>query len=571
VAVHNSQIAAIFHQVADLLEIKGANRFRVRAYRQAAQTIKELPERAEDWVEQNKDFTKLSGIGKDLAAKIEEIIKTGGLKQLEKIKQDVPEELRKIMQMEGLGPKRTKQLYQQLKIKSLDDLAEAVSQGKIKDLEGFGQKTEENIKQALQKQGGEKRTLFYVAEEIIEPFLAYLKQEPGLEEAIVAGSYRRKKETVGDIDILALSKNSKKVIQRFVEYEDVKKVVNQGDTKATVILEIGMQVDLRVIAPKSKGAALLYFTGSREHNIRLRKLAMKKNLKVNEYGVFKNKKQVAGKSEQEIFNFLGLQDIPPELRENRGEIQAAKNKQLPELVTLKDLKGDLQMHTSDSDGKASIKEMALAAKQLGHQYIAVTDHTAYLGITQGLEEKGVEQQIKKIDQLNQKLEGITILKSLEVDILKDGKLDISNEILKKLNLVVCSIHSHFNLPLEEQTKRVLKAMDNPYFTIFSHPTGRIIQQREPIKLDLEKVFKKARKNNIVLEINSQPSRLDLKDNHIKRAKELGVKLVISTDAHSPQNLTYLKYGVNQARRGWLEPKDVINTLTLSDLKTFLKG
>ncbi len=570
-AVHNSEIAEIFEQVADLLDIQGANPFRIRAYRQAARTIRRLPERAEDWVKQNKDLTQLSGIGKDLAGKIKEIVKTNGLKQLEELKQEVPEGLRAIMQMEGLGPKRTKTLYQNLNIETLNDLRKAIEKDKIQELEGFGEKSQQNIKEALEKRksGGEKRTLLHIAEEVVEPLLEYIKKANALKEAIVAGSYRRKKETVGDIDILALTKNKKNVMDHFVSYEDIIKVVNKGETKSTVKLKTGMQVDLRAIAPESKGAALLYFTGSRDHNIKLRELALEKNLKVNEYGVFKGKKQVAGKSEKEIYDYLGLQFMPPEIREQRGEIEAAKNNNLPNLITKKDIKGDLQMHTTGSDGSNSIKEMALAAKKLGYEYIAITDHTAYIGITQGFEADEVQQQLDEIDQLNKELKDFTILKSLEVDIKKDGSLDMPDKVLKKLNLVVCSIHSHFRLSIKEQTQRVLKAMDNPYFSIWSHPSARIIQQRKPIDINFEKVFKKAKDRNIFIEINAQPSRLDLNALQAKNAKEMGLKMVISTDAHSTEELKYMQYGINQARRGWLEPKDVINTYSLKNLQKLL--
>lgn len=569
--VHNSQIAEIFEQKADLLDIQGANEYRIRAYRNAARTIRRLSGRLEEMVAQDKDLTELQGIGKDLAGKIEEIVKTGKLKQLEELKKNIPVGLLKMLDIEGLGPKRVKKLYQELNISSIADLQKAIETGSVQKLEGFGEKTAQNITKALKKkEDSEKRILLVEAEKLIEPLIDYLKEDKNINQVVIAGSYRRKKETIGDFDILVTSNQGKKVIERFVNYEEVVEIISQGETKSSVKLAYGMQVDLRVVKEKSFGAALVYFTGSKAHNIRLRNLAIKKGYKVSEYGVFKNDQQVAGKTEKEVYNFFNLDYIPPELRVDRGEIRAAKKGHLPNLIKLKDIKGDLQMHTTDSDGNNSILEMAKEAKKLGHEYIAITDHSAYLGITQGLNNKELKNQIEKIDKLNAELEGIKILKSIEVDILEDGSLDMKDSVLSQLDIVTASVHIKFGLSAKKQTARIIKAMDNPRVNIIGHLTGRVIGQREPYKLEMERLLIAAKKRNCVLEINAYPTRLDLNDLYAKAAREIGVKMAINTDAHSKEELSYLRYGVFQAQRGWLEASDVINTRPLEELKELIK-
>lgn len=569
--IYNSEIADIFNEIADLLEIQGESQFRVRAYREAARTVLRSPKQFQQRVAAGEDLTKLPGIGSSLAAKIEEIVKTGELKQLKKLHQQVPEGLLELLNIDDLGPKRVRLLYEKLGIKSIKDLKKAAEKGRIQKLYGFGEKITQSILADLRaKKGKQKRTYLKVAEEVVTPLVAYLRQNKEIEKVVVAGSYRRKRETVHDVDILAISSQGRKICEYFADYEEVKEIVAVGDTRSTVILRTGLQADLRVVPRKSYGAALLYFTGSKAHNIELRHLAIDKGFKVNEYGVFKGTKYIVGETEEEIYKLFNLDYIPPELREARGEIQAARLGKLPKLIKLSHLRGDLQMHTKDSDGENTIEEMAEAAKQLGREYIAISDHSSYMGITQGLSEKEALNQMKKIDKLNQKLQGITILKSMEVDILEDGRLSMSDKILKQLDLVICSIHTKQRLPGEKQTERLLTAMNNPYFTILAHPSGRLINQRPPMELDMEKVMKKAKQKGIILEINAQPSRLDLDEIHAKMAKDLGVKLVISTDAHSTEELNYLKYGVYQARRGWIEKRDVINTRSLQELKKLLK-
>ncbi len=569
---YNSEIAEKFQRMADLLEIKGANRYRVRAYRRGAQTISRLSTNIEDMIKEEKDLTELPGIGEELARKIKEIIQTKTLLALEELKEEIPASLIALLDIEGLGPKRVQKLFQKLNIVSEKDLKKALKKGKVRELEGFGEKIEENIKEALKEQTKEERMLFIVAEEIVQPLIKYLEKDKNIDRVEVAGSYRRKKETIGDFDILAISSKGEKAIDRFTQYEDVDKIISQGETRSTVKLRTGVQVDLRVVPQKSFGAALLYFTGSKEHNIALRSLAMKKGYKLNEYGLFKKKtgKRVGGKTEKEIYDILELSMIPPEIRENRGEIKAAQEKKIPQLIKLKDIKGDLHMHTTNSDGTASIKEMVEMARELGWEYIAIADHSAYLGIMQGLNEKDLKKYIKKIKEIDNEFKDISVLAGCEVDILEDGSLFFPDNILKELDIVLCAVHSHFNLKPEKQTERIIRALKNKYVNILVHPTGRKIDIRKPYDFDMEKVMKAAKENNCFLEINSQPFRLDLNQRYTKMAMDMGLKLSINTDAHNPESLRNIKYGVYQARRGWLKAGDVINTLSLNKLKEIIK-
>jgi len=569
--VHNAEIAGIFNQIADLLEIEGANQFRVRAYRNAARTIGGLPRSVADLIEEGQDLTELPGIGEDLAGKIEEIVETGSLVQLEEIKRRTPPELADLLKISGLGPKRVQALREELGIVSREDLEQAARQGKVQQLDGFGEKIEQGILQDIERaKGEEERTLLMVAEQIVEPLVDYLREGGRVENVIVAGSYRRRKETVGDLDILATSEESAKAIERFVEYEDVEEVDSKGETRSTVVLRSGMQVDLRVVPQGSYGAALLYFTGSKSHNIALRNMALEQDLKINEYGVFKGEDQIAGQTEEEIYDICDLPYIPPELRENRGELEAASNGQLPQMIALEDLRGDLQSHTKASDGNASLKEIAQAAQDRGYEYFAITDHSKYVAVTQGLDAEGLARQIEEIDRLNGQLEGIVLLKGVEVDILEDGSLDLPDDILKELDLTICSIHSKFDLSREEQTERIIRAMDNPYFNILAHPTGRLIGERAPYDVDMERVMEAAQERGCFLEVNAQPDRLDINDVYCKMAKEMGLKIAISTDAHSVNELDYLRFGVGQARRGWLEAEDVLNTRSWKELRKLLK-
>jgi DNA polymerase (family 10) len=571
--LHNGDVARAFSRMADLLDIEGANPFRIRSYRNAAQTISGFSGSVADLIEKGEDLRKLPGIGRDLAAKIEELFRTGTLKQLEELEKRINPQLIDLLQIDSLGPLRVKKLRQELKIENLQDLENAVRENEVRKVKGFGAKTEQKILRDLariKKGQREHRLLWSEMEEYALPLIEYLKQLSRVDRIVVAGSYRRKKETVGDLDILVACKDGEAVMDHFTSYEDVHQVISKGETRSSVVLKSNVQVDLRVLPLESFGAAMHYFTGSKAHNIAVRKMAVKKGLKLNEYGVFKGRKRIAGKDEEEVFAEVGLPYIEPELRENRGEIEAARKGSLPKLVSLEDIKGDLQVHTKASDGKFSLAEMVEEARRKGYEYIAITDHSKRVTMAGGLDEKRLARQIREIDKLNSKVKGIRILKSSEVDILKDGSLDLPDGILGELDLVLCSVHYNTNLPKNQQTERIIRAMDNPYFNILAHPTGRLIGSREPYELDLEKIMRAAKERGCFLEINANPERLDLDDVYAKMGKEIGLKMSISTDAHVLSGLDDMRYGVAQARRGWLEPEDVLNTRSWRDLEKLLK-
>lgn len=569
--INNNDIAEIFNRIADLLEIQGANQFRVRAYRNAARTIGGLSRQAADMIEKNKDLSQMPGIGKDLNEKIKTIVKTGTHPLLEDLEKEIPPELSRLMKIQGMGPKKIKVIYKDLGISSADELKKAAQDHKISALPGFGEKTEKSIIEEIDRiKEGEKRFKLLTSEQVVKPMLNYLKKVEGVKKLTVAGSYRRRKETVGDLDILAICKDGPKVMERFVNYEDVKKVISHGETRSSVVMRSGIQIDLRVLPEESYGAALHYFTGSKEHNIAIRTIGVKRDLKISEYGVFKDDKRIAGKTEEEVFKQVGLPYIEPELRENRGEIEAAQNNKLPHLVSLKHIKGDLHVHTKYTDGHFSIQEMAEAAQKKGYQYLAISDHSQHVSVANGLNEKRLAQQIEEIDKLNQKLKGIVLLKSIEVDILEDGTLDLPDNILKKLDLAICSVHYKFRLPSEKQTQRIIKALDNPYVHILAHPVGRLINERKAYEVNMEKIMEEAKHKGCFLELNAHPDRLDLSDIHSKMAKGMGIKVAINTDAHSLSDLNFMRFGVGQARRGWLEPQDVLNTYSLEELKKLLK-
>lgn len=569
--VHNSDIADIFNQVADLLEIQGANQFRVRAYRNASRTVGDLSQSASEIIKKGVDLSTLPGIGKDLAGKITEIVETGKLSLLEDLKKDTPGDLSKLMGIGGLGPKRIKTIYGRLGVSTLEELEKAARQHKIRGLEGLGDKTEQDILEELKRvEKVKKRTKIPEADEIVRSIMKYLKVVKGIKNLDVAGSYRRRKETVGDLDILATVKKGAKIMDRFINYEDIDKVISQGKTRSSVLLRSGFQIDLRVVSEVSYGAALHYFTGSKVHNIAIRKMGVQKGLKINEYGVFKGDKRVAGKTEAEVYKKVGLPYIEPELREDRGEIEAAKKKKLPKLITLDDIRGDLHAHTRLTDGHFGLEEMAEGARKRGYDYLAITEHSKHVTVAKGLDAKALRRQINDIEKLNGKLKGITILKGIEVDILENGTLDLPDDILKELDIVVCAVHYKFNLSEEKQTERIIRAMDNKYFHILAHPSGRLINERDPYNVDMERIMNAAGEKGCLLEINAHPDRLDLIDVYCKKAREMGVKVAVSTDAHSINNLDFMKYGIGQARRGWLEADDVINTKGLKDLKKLLK-
>lgn len=568
--ITNAEIARIFKEYADLLEIKGENPFKVRAYRNAARTIENIGKSLEELVKEGYDLTRLPGIGSDLSQYIQEIVTTGKFSKLQKLKKQIPPSLVDMLSIEGLGPKRIKTLYEKLGIASMEDLRRAAQNGEIEKLPGFGPTLVQKILKGIRllKKAGH-RFKWSEAKEYVEDILAYMGQIE-LSHLDVAGSYRRKKETVGDLDILATAKDFSEVIRHFVKYPKIKEVVSAGSTRSTVILNNDLQVDLRSVEDESYGSALHYFTGSKAHNIAIRKIAIELGLKVNEYGIFRGEERIAGKTEEEVYKAVGLCYIEPELRENRGEIEACKAHRLPQLVELKDIRGDLHMHTNYSDGKNSIEEMAKAAKELGYEYIAITDHSRRLTIAKGLDEKRAIEELEQIDRINEKFEDITILKGMEVDILEDGRLDMSDEVLSRLDIVLIAVHYKFTLSKDRQTRRILRAFENPYVNILAHPTGRMIGIREPIELDMEQILAKAKEYNIHLEINAQPERLDLTDIHAKMAKEMGVKMAINSDAHNIFSLRYMEYGINQARRGWCEKDDIINTRSLNQLKKVLK-
>ncbi|SDZ75293.1 DNA polymerase/3'-5' exonuclease PolX [Microbulbifer marinus] len=565
-AVHNREIADKFDRLADLLEIEDANPFRVRAYRNAARTVRGYPRSMSDLLEDGIDLTELPDIGDDLAKKIQTLVETGRLPLLEEVEERTPPALSELMKIEGLGPKRVRALFLELNIKTLDDLKEAAESGKIHEVAGFGDKSEEKIKERVEKFSGEApRTMLIDAEEIAKPLLEYLQKAEGIKDVMIAGSYRRRKETVGDLDILITAKQGAEIMDHFTNYEEVEEVVSKGKTRSTVHLRSGMQVDLRVVPQVSYGAAQHYFTGSKAHNIAVRKLGIKRGYKINEYGVFEGDKRIAGETEKSVYDKVGLPYIPPELRENRGELEAARKGKLPKLITLEDIRGNLHAHTKASDGHNTLKEMAEAAAKLGYEYLAITEHSKSLAVASGLDKKQLLAHFEQIEKLNEQLDDIVLLKSSEVDILEDGSLDYPDDVLKELDFTVCAVHQKFDLSRKKQTERILRAMDNPYFNILAHPSGRLINKRDPYETDLEKILEAAKERDCFVELNAQPQRLDLTDEGCIMAKELGVKISIATDAHSTSNLEHMRFGIDQARRGWLEAKDVINCLPLKKL------
>jgi len=565
--VQNAEIAAMFDQTADLLEIKGENQFRVRAYRRAARTVEGLPQSLRGMLAAEADLSKLPGIGKDLAGKIAHIVKTGHFDLLDQLKKKLPGELGEMTALPGLGPKRIKLLYSKLHVRTLNDLRKAVNAGRLRKRHGFGPAIEKKLAAALTKPVSARRYKLSVAEAEAESLVAYLRDGG---RVTVAGSYRRRRETVGDLDILVTSRHAAAACDKLTRYENVVEVLAHGSTRATVVLRSGIQVDLRAVAEESYGAALLYFTGSKAHNIALRGIANGRKWKLNEYGLFSGKRRIAGATEEEVYKKLRLAYIPPEMREDRGEVALAKAKQIPKLVSVADIRGDLHCHSDWTDGTASIADMAAAARACGYQYMALTDHSRRQTMSHGLDPARVTRQMREIDRLNAKFRNFTILKGIEVDILKDGTLDLPDATLAKLDLVVASVHSFFNLPREAQTERVIRAMQNRHVHIIGHPTGRLIGERAPFEIDMDRVLAAARELGCFLEINGQPERLDLNDLHAHAAKSKGVRLAVSTDAHSVNSFQYIRYGIDQARRAWLTADDVINTRSLSALRKLLK-
>jgi DNA polymerase (family 10) len=565
--VQNAEVAAMFDQAAELLEIQGENPFRVRAYRRAARVVEALPQSVRGMLSTGADLSELPGIGKDLAEKISGIVSTGHFDLLDALKKKLPGQLGEIAALPGLGPKRVKLLYEKLKVRTLDDLRRILKAKRLRELKGFGPTTEKKISAALEKPPTEKRFKLSVAEAEAQALVGFLRNGG---HVIVAGSYRRRRDTVGDLDIVVTAEDGASVGDKLVRYENVTEVLAHGPTRTTVMLRSGLQVDIRAMPEKSYGAALLYFTGSKAHNIALRALANEHGWKLNEYGLFAGRRRIAGASEEEVYRKLGLAFIEPELREDRGEVAAAKANRLPRLVQLSDIRGDLHVHSDWTDGTMPIAAMAAAAKARGYEYIALTDHSRRVAMTHGLDPARLSRQMREIDRLNEKLRGFTVLKGIEVDILKDGRLDLPDSILSQLDIVVASVHSFFDLSRQEQTDRIIRAMDNRYLCILGHPTGRLIGTREPYEVDMDRIISAAHDARCHLEINAEPDRLDLNDIHAPAAKTMGVKLAISTDAHSINAFECMRFGIDQARRGWLTAADVINTRSLAELRKLLK-
>ena len=566
--VHNADIARTFEEIADLLDIGDANPFRIRAYRNAARVVGDLQLDLSAAIGRGEDLPKLPGIGEDLSNKIREIASTGRCALLERLRKAFPPAITELLKIPGLGPKRVKALYHDLDVQTLEQLHRAALDERIRGLHGFGEKTEANILEAVKvRLSKARRFKLAVAAQYAEALAAYLRRSAGVKSVVVAGSLRRMRDTVGDIDILATADAGSDVMARFARYGEVKEVLSRGDTRSSVVLKSGIQVDVRVVPQQSYGAALHYFTGAKAHNIAIRRLAQEKGLKLNEYGVFKGKKRVAGDTEESVFAAVGLPFIPPELREDRGEIEAARAGRLPRLVALDDLRGDLHSHTKWTDGHGTIREMALAAKARGLSYLAITDHSRRLTVARGLDPERLRRQLDEFDE--SAVSGITLLKGIEVDVLEDGSLDLPDTALKGLDLVVAAVHSKFDLSRERQTERILRALDHPLVSMLAHPVGRLIGAREPYDVDMLKIIRKAAARGCFLELNAHPERLDLLDTHCRIAKDEGVLVAINSDAHSIEQFDNLKYGVGQARRGWLEKGDVVNTRSLSELRALL--
>ena len=569
----NQHIASILYKTADLLDLKGENFFKIRAYRIAAQTIETLAENVEVLVKQ-KRLESTPGVGEALTKKITEFIETGKIEYLERLKKEIPIGLLDFLEIPGLGPKKVATLYKNFGITTIEALKKACVEGKLRTLDGFGEITERNILRGIQlREKTSGRVLLNIAYENGQRYLQYLKEFKKIDSIHLAGSLRRMKETIGDIDILASSKHPDDVMAYFVKYPYVDRVLAQGPTKSSVLLHDTIQVDLRVVEKKHYGAALLYFTGSKEHNVSLRGLAIRKGYKLNEYGLFtkKTNKYIAGKTEEEIYKTLGLSYIEPEMRENHGEIEAAKKHKLPNLVQERDIHGDFHIHSLWSDGIDTLETLADAAQKLGYSFMGSTDHSQSLKIANGLSEENLQKKLLEIQKLNKKYKDFRILFGTECDIKSDGSLDYSNKILKQFDFVYAGIHTGFKMNKTEMTKRIIKGIENEHVDFFAHPTGRLIGKRDPYEVDIEQIIDTAKETGTFLEINAFPDRLDLDDIHAHSAKKLGVRFVLGTDSHSVSHLPFMRFGVATARRGWLEKKDILNTHTLKEIEKLLRG
>lgn len=562
--MNNTQIAKVFEEIANILEIQGEDFFRFNSYHKAAQTIEHYAEEMKDVYAKGKKVAlqQIPGIGAAISDKIEELLLTQELEFHKKLRKTIPAGLLEILNLRGVGPKKVKLFFQELKIHNIEGLEKACQEGKIAELPKMGEKSQAEILNAIKdyRNFSVERHFLHDALQQAEEYVEYLKQLPEIDQVQYAGSLRRRVETIGDVDVLVESKEAAKVMQYFVKYPQVATVLAEGDTKSSVVLKSGLQVDLRVLPKKSWGAALHYFTGSKAHNIRIRDKAKKMGLKINEYGVFKGEKQIGGATEEEVFKSVGWPYIIPQMREDRGEVEwVEKKKPLPVTVELADLIGDLHCHSEWSDGLEPIEVVAENYRKAGFKYIALTDHTKGQSVANGLDETRFKKQITIIDELNKGWKDFKILKGAEVDILKNGSLDLSDEVLEMLDLVVISVHSYFNLPEAEQTERMIKAISHPCSRIVGHMSGRMIQQRKPIELNLDRIFEACEEYNTAVEINSSPYRLDLQDKYIKKGKEAGVKFTIDSDSHNSGHREFLKFGVDMGKRGWLTKDDVLNT------------
>jgi DNA polymerase (family 10) len=568
----NADLAAAFEQIGELLELQQANPFRVRAYRNAARLVGELKIDLASLVEQGRPLPRLPGIGADLAGKIEEFARTGHLALLDRLRKQFPAGVAEMLRLPGLGPKRVRALYDELHVTTLPALARAARDGRVRQLPGFGARTETKILDAIDAHSRRPQRLKRVAAaQYAAPLLDWLRQAPGIGQVAAAGSLRRSRETVGDLDLLAVADDGAGVCRHLLAYPEVAEVRAAGDTRATVVLGSGLQVDLRVVAQSSFGAALLYFTGSKAHNIRLRTLALERGLKLNEYGLFMGRRLVAAATEEQIYRALGLPWIAPELREDRGEVEAAMKNRLPVLIERADLVGDLHAHTNWSDGKAGIEAMARAAKAHGLSYLAISDHSRRLTVAHGLDPVRLAQQCAEVEAANARLGGIELLTGIEVDVLDDGALDLPDAALAPLDVVIAAVHSKFDLPRAAQTRRILAALDHPKVRILAHPLGRLIDRRAPYDVDMLAVIRKCKARGVALELNAHPERLDLDDLACRMAKDEGARVAIDSDAHAEHEFDDLDVGIGQARRGWIEKADVINTRPLAEVRAWLAG
>lgn len=571
VRVHNEEVASAFDEMADLLSIQAQNAFRIRAYRRAAQIVRSLPREVGE-MQGTDELDALPGIGADLAGKIDELIRTGKLEALETLRRQVPRGVRELLSLPALGPIRVRALFTLLKVKGVDDLRQVLANGRLSTVRGFGPRIRAHLAEALEKSqpGPAPRVPFFVATQYATPLKKFLESVPGVIRVEIAGSYRRGLDTVGDIDVLVCAAQGAAPITALRRYGELRKLASAGSTKASGLLRNGLQVDVRVLEPDSFGAALHYFTGSKDHNIRVRRRAQERCYKLSEYGLFRGNRKIAGATEEELFTAVGLPWIPPELREDRGEIEAAERGTLPKLIESSDLKGDLHVHTDASDGVDSLPKMVEAAQARGLKYIAITDHSKYVGVTHGLDAERLARQMDEIDKLNETLSGFTILKGAEVDILPDGSLALPDSMLQRLDVVIVAVHTQFGLSEAKQTARVLRALERPRVSILAHPFGRLLGERAPYTMDYERVLKAVHDRRCYLEVNAQPLRLDLDDLHAKAAREHGILLSIASDAHSVDQLGFLENGIRQARRGWLTMNDVLNARSLGELRSLLR-